>query len=286
MNTFLRLLLGTGLSIVFYNSYCMFKPPALNVSAFLATKAATSINEKPRVLLLGDSIFAGSIGHSWVPDLQAQHSGKELINGGINAELAWNIRNRMDAALAAVKPDVVVLMVGTNDAMGSFRGGYLTGGDLYVAMGAPQKPTVEWHQENLKAILQQLRDRGIQQRAVLTIPPLGEVRGSNANKHVYAINANVKRVAAETDTTVIDFNQALWEEIDRLGGASSDTQEFTGIDLWAQTFGSALHNVFGWNWNDVGQYNNHLRVLTDNCHLSERGADVLRSVVSQYLSVR
>jgi lysophospholipase L1-like esterase len=284
MNTFLRLLLGVGLSIVCYNSYCMFKPPALNVSAFLATTAATS-NEKPRVLLLGDSIFAGSIGHSWVPDLRAQHSGKDVINGGINAELAWNIRNRIDAVLA-VKPDVVVLMVGTNDAMGSFRGGYLKGGDLYVAMGAPQKPTVAWHQENLKAVLQKLRDHGIQQRAVLTIPPLGEVRASKANKHVNAINANVKQVALETDTTVIDFNQAIWEEIDRLGGASSDTQEFTGIDVWAQTFGSVLHNVFGWNWNDVGQYNNRLRMLTDNCHLSERGADVLRSVVSQYLSLR
>ena len=285
MITFSRLLLGTGLSIICYNSYCMLKPPALNVSEFLATTTATST--KPRVLLLGDSIFAGSIGQSWIPEIRTQHSDKELINGGINGELAWNIRNRVDAAVLAVKPDVVVLMVGTNDAMGSFRDGYLTGGDLYVALlGAPQKPTVEWHQENLKAVLQKLHDHGIQHRAVLTIPPLGEVRDSNANKHVSAINANVKKVAEETDTTVLDFNKAIWEEIDRLGGASSDTQEFDGIDLWAQTFGSALHNVFGWNWNDVGKYNNHLHMLVDNCHLSIRGADVLSSVVSEYLSLR
>jgi len=44
--------------------------------------------------------------------------------------------------------------------------------------------------------------------------------------------------------------------------------------------------VFGWNWNDVGKYNNHLHMLVDNCHLSIRGADVLSSVVSEYLSLR
>jgi len=182
----------------------------------------------------------------------------DVINAGVNGELAWNLRNRIDTVLSVI-PDTVIIMVGTNDAMGSFRDGYF-GGDLYVAMGSPQKPTLKWHKENLQILLETLRDRNIQNRVVLTIPPLGEVRTSSSNKHVDLLNSNIAQVAQETGTTLLDLNAELWKELEALGGADVRTKEFTGIDLWAQTFGSLLYNVFGWSWNDVGEYNNKLKI--------------------------
>jgi lysophospholipase L1-like esterase len=256
----------------------MFRPPANDVAEF---SKLLDRDSKSRVLFLGDSIFHGRIGPSWIDDYRQANPNKHVINAGINGDLSFGVRNRLVSNLHQTLPDVVVLMVGTNDAMGSFTDG-MAGGALYVVMGAPQKPTVAWHMENLEYILATLRDRGIQHRAVLTIPPLGEVRNSPANQLVGVVNKNIAKLAKSTETTLIDLNAELWKNIDLLGGAHAATKEFDGISLWKQIFGSLLHNVFGWSWDDVGEYNNKLLMSMDNIHLSNRGGAVLRELVSSF----
>ena len=271
----------TCLTICGYNTYKMFQKPQNNLENYKASLATNkNNNNKPSILFLGDSIFQGAIGASWMSRIK--HSNKQIINAGNNGDTSWNIKQRLDVILS-LKLDTVILMVGTNDAMGSFRDGY-SGGDLYVMLGNPIKPTIELHQTNLKFILNALKENGIKNRAVLTIPPLGEVFDSKANLHVTQINQNIIQLAKETDTKLLDFNAAIWKAIEKQGGAHKDTKEFTGIGYREQTVGCLLHNVFGWNWNDIGEYNNHLLMLIDNCHLSNRGGDVLYDLVNTYIN--
>ena len=80
---------------------------------------------------------------------------------------------RLDPILAC-RPDVVLLMIGSNDAMGSFD---LNSGLRYKRNNnLPEAPTFEKYKEQLQELLEKLSD--IPKIVVCTIPPLGENKDS------------------------------------------------------------------------------------------------------------
>lgn len=65
---------------------------------------------KPDFLFIGDSIT-----HIW--ELQAYFggTGKVLINRGIGGDISTNVRRRFEADALQLRPNVMVMMIGTND---------------------------------------------------------------------------------------------------------------------------------------------------------------------------
>lgn len=65
---------------------------------------------RPEFVFIGDSIT-----HLW--ELQAYFggTGKILINRGINGDESTNVRRRFEADALQLRPDVIVMMIGTND---------------------------------------------------------------------------------------------------------------------------------------------------------------------------
>ena len=75
-------------------------------------------NNKPVVVCCGDSITHGHIGYDWVSALRKQDNSKVYINAGINADLTWNLNQRIDDIIKH-NPDYITILIGTNDAIGS-----------------------------------------------------------------------------------------------------------------------------------------------------------------------
>ena len=59
-------------------------------------------DNRPIVLCCGDSITHGHIGYDWVGSLRDKDSSKIYINAGINADLTWNLNQRVDDILSLI----------------------------------------------------------------------------------------------------------------------------------------------------------------------------------------
>src|SRR5512146_3284028 len=85
-------------------------------------KAGQAIPPPRTVVCLGDSITRGQISASFIDQLEQRLAGQGLrfINSGVNGDLAYNVLRRLDDVIE-IKPDVVILMIGTNDIVATLR---------------------------------------------------------------------------------------------------------------------------------------------------------------------
>ncbi|MFL2508778.1 MAG: SGNH/GDSL hydrolase family protein [Candidatus Pseudothioglobus sp.] len=75
--------------------------------------------DKKIIACVGDSLTHGNIGQSWVDYLREEFPNDIFLNEGINANTTWQVLQRLEPIFEC-KPDLVILMIGTNDALGSF----------------------------------------------------------------------------------------------------------------------------------------------------------------------
>ena len=76
-------------------------------------------SNKNLVACIGDSLTHGNIGQSWVDYLRKEFPNYIFLNEGINANTTWQVLQRLEPIFEC-KPDLIILMIGTNDALGSF----------------------------------------------------------------------------------------------------------------------------------------------------------------------
>ena len=100
----------------FYISKIISHPPKGRAEEYLKTK---EYKNKKIIACIGDSLTHGNIGQSWVDYLREEFPNDVFLNEGINGNTAWQVLQRIDIILQC-KPDLIILMIGTNDALGSF----------------------------------------------------------------------------------------------------------------------------------------------------------------------
>ena len=123
----------------------------------------------------------------------------EVINGGKGGHNTRHLLKRADTALAESKPDLVVLMVGTNDALNS------------KAM-----VPVDEYRKNLLELIARFRAAKADTVLMTIIPCHGayviERHGEEAfaeqspDQHIEAINAVIREVAAAEKLPLVDLN--------------------------------------------------------------------------------
>jgi len=235
------------------------------------------------VACIGDSITHGRLGHNWVQDLRESYNPEKVafVNAGVNGEHAWTVAQRLDKVLT-LKPDATVLLIGTNDCMGTFDE---VVGKNYLKDGLTcQMPTQEFYRENLRSVLSRLQESGAKSRAVATLPPIGEDASSAINQQVATFNEDIINLAQETNTTVLPLNERLWQEIRAVETKRSPSAFVSsGWGLAYPILRSTMkHYLFGTTWDQHGE-DYGLVVLTDQIHLNERGAGIMRQLVSDWL---
>ena len=234
------------------------------------------------VALIGDSHTHGFCGSNWVASLRDRHRKLVLVNAGMNGNLAWNVDQRL-AEILDLHPRAAVLLIGSNDAMGSFNE---YAAQLYkYDMRLPQLPTPDFFRDNLRRVLGRLRQAGVPRRAVVTLPPLGEDPSSEINRLVSALNADIRTIGVESGATILPLNEKVWQLIHEQRGdrAPPPMGEYLPVNRWPMVTAIGKRHLLGRTWDDIAD-DRGLVALVDAIHLSDRGGKLLEDLVSDFLN--
>jgi len=241
---------------------------------------------KPRpkgtvVACLGDSITHGNVSYNWVDSLTSKlgPTGTHFINAGINSSVAWQLNQRLDAILKC-KPDIAIILIGTNDAMGSFHPG---DGKTYKRKGRLQAiPTLAGYRQQLRKLLRQLQ--AVPKVAVCSLPPLGEDPLSPINQHVLAFNHDIEQIVNEEHRTLLPLNNRLMDILNNRPTKPQRHYKPGPINRLLPILRAITdHYILELAW-DESAASQDLVLLPDHIHLGESGGQILADLVEQFLS--
>lgn len=229
------------------------------------------------VACVGDSITKGSVSSDYVAVLRDRlsASGFAFVNEGVNGNLAWNALQRLDATVAR-QPDVVTLLIGTNDVNATLD--EKSQRSYRRSQGLPSRASLPWFQENVAAILDRLAAETDARVLVLDIPMLGEDLSSDLNRRVDAYNATLREICSERAMELLPLHDRLAALLPH----SHLPPPYTG-DRVLMVRAILGHTVLRRSWDDISR-RNRLTVLTDHMHLNDRAAAVAADLVGGALT--
>ena len=260
----------------------IYKLPFIRKSWQLPNMDAHSVNlinnDKPVVVCCGDSITHGHIGYDWVSSLRDKDNSKIYINAGINADLTWNLNQRLDDIIKH-NPDYITILIGTNDAIGSQPVKLIQ--DYYIqTKNLPQVPSIEWFEEQIEIFVKEVKENTSAKIAITTLPWLGEQKDASVINVIKNHNKIIKRIAVQYDLFILDLFSKFKEQI-----ASNDSIPYTTSELRRLRGLRAviLYYIFGWSWTKIGK-KYKLKLLCDHIHLNEKGGDLMEQLAKEFLS--
>jgi lysophospholipase L1-like esterase len=235
-------------------------------------------NNKPVVVCCGDSITHGHIGYNWVDSLRKDDTSKVYINAGINADLTWNLNQRVDDIIKH-NPDYITILIGTNDAIGSQPVKLIQ--DYYIqTKGLPQKPSIDWYKEQLELFIKTIKENTKAKISIFTLPWLGEQKESTIIQVVKNHNQIIKDLAGNYDIEILDLYNEFdlqIEENQSLPYTTSELRRLRGLRA------VVLYYVFGWTWKDIGK-KYRLKLLCDHIHLNEDGGQIIKKLARDFIN--
>ena len=230
----------------FYVSRIISNLPKGRAEEYLQSQDSTN---KKIIACIGDSLTHGNIGQSWVDYLREEFPNDIFLNEGINGNTAWQVIQRLDPILQC-QPDLIILLIGTNDALGSFD---INSGLRYKKNNElPEVPTLEKYKEHLNELIEKI---GIQSKiAICTLPPIGENVNSEVNKHVNLFNDYIKLIANQKKLSLLPVSDALWSDIQSRTYPSKLEYNPKVIPLFRRIFGGIFHHyIFKKSWKRLTQ---------------------------------
>jgi lysophospholipase L1-like esterase len=255
----------------------MMKLPSNTPSKYLKRQSGKG-KQRHVLVLLGDSITHGRIGVNYADMIADRPEGRdfEVINAGINSELAWNILQRLDEVIQC-DPDIVTVLIGTNDANATMSEDIKR--DYIRNMKLPREPSSEWYRRSLSSIVEGLKAKTKAKIALLSIPTLGESTSDPAFMRSSDYSAIVKEVAEETDTTYLPLHEKMTEYLHKThGNAKYPYQKYKmGIIK-----GIISRYFFRRSWDDIARRSG-FTLHVDYLHLNTAGARIVADLISDFV---
>ncbi|WP_416694367.1 SGNH/GDSL hydrolase family protein [Candidatus Pseudothioglobus sp. Uisw_050_01] len=275
----LYLLIATVILIIvafFYVSSIAATPPkgrADDLSKKLSLKSGRVI------ACIGDSLTHGNIGECWVESLRNKYPEDTVLNEGINGDVVWQVNNRIQSIINC-SPDIIILMIGSNDAMASFN---KKSGERYKSSNKlPEIPTFESYQKLLPKLLDKLD--GTSKIALCTLPPIGENKDSAINEHVRKFNDFIELTAKNKNINLIPVSNLLWNELSKRTYPVKSDYDPSSIPIIRRIYGGMMHHyIFKKSWDEVAKSKGQW-LLFDHIHLGERAAKILFNATKKYIS--
>ena len=234
---------------------------------------------KNLIACIGDSLTHGNIGQSWVDYLREEFPNDIFLNEGINANTTWQVLQRLEPIFEC-KPDLIILMIGTNDALGSFD---IDSGLRYKKNNnLPEVPSFEKYKEQLVELIDKI---SLSSKVVMcTLPPIGENKDSLVNQHVKKFNDYIKLVADDKNLSLLPVSDSLWSEIKSRSYQLKSDYNPKSFPLLRRVFGGIFHYyLLKQSWNDIAKAKGQW-ILFDQIHLNERGAEIVFKLAKKFIS--
>jgi len=276
---FLSILIATVILITvafFYVSSIIATPPKGAANNLLQTKP---IKAGRVIACIGDSLTHGNIGDCWVENLRREFPEDVFLNEGINGDVVWQVQQRIKPILDC-KPDIVLLMIGTNDAMASFN---KDSGNRYKRINKlPEVPTFTSYQKLLPELIDSLSD--VSKIALCTIPPIGENKDSEINNHVNKFNEFIELIAKNKNIKLLPVSKLLWGDLSIRTYPFKSDYDPNPNPIIRRIYGGLVHHyIFKKSWDDVAKSKGQW-LLFDQIHLGERGAKIVFNIAKKYIS--
>ena len=238
-------------------------------------------DNKKLVVFAGNSITHGRIGYDWVRSLSLNDTSKIYLNAGMNGDLSWNVNQRIDEIIKC-DPDLVFLLIGSNDAMGSLS---KDAGEFYKKFkNLPLLPALGWYEKNYDQILQKLLKSTSAKIILITIPWVGEHENSKIISIIKEHNKVIKKLSLKYELKVLPFFDEMGKLILSKHQQNNSTEMIPVYtrkkNASLSVFGILKYYQLGFSWNEIGDKNN-LSATFDFIHLNERSGILLEHLVQQ-----
>jgi|TARA_B110000503_G_scaffold140522_1_gene231614 lysophospholipase L1-like esterase len=275
----LYLLIATVILITvvyFYVSSIAATPPkgrADDLSQELSLKSGRVI------ACIGDSLTHGNIGECWVERLRNEYPEDTVLNEGINGDVAWQVNNRIES-IVNCSPDIIILMIGSNDAMASFN---KKSGERYKSNNKlPEIPTFKSYKKLLPKLLDRLN--GTSKIAICTLPPIGENIDSAINVHIRKFNDFIELTANNKNINLIPVSKLLWDDLSKRTYHVKSDYDPNSLPIIRRIYGGMVHHyIFKKPWDEIAKSRGQW-LLFDQIHLGERAAKILFNATKKYIS--
>ena len=231
------------------------------------------------VACIGDSLTHGNLGVCWVDMLREEFPKDSFLNEGINGELTTQVIQRIKPILDC-KPDTVILMIGSNDVMGSFD---KASGERYMLRNKlTELPTFENYKKMLPDLIDHLSV--VSRVAICTLPPIGECQDSEINIYVSKFNDFIIKMAEEKSISLLNISDLMWVEIgNRTYPVINNYNPKISLIARRMLGGCIQHYIFKKPWDNVGESKGQW-LLFDQIHLGERGAKVMFESIKRFIN--
>ncbi|MFF3389897.1 SGNH/GDSL hydrolase family protein [Streptomyces sp. NPDC002669] len=234
-----------------------------------------------RVACLGDSITRAQLSVDYLGPLERRRPPGEvrLARFGVNGDFAHNLSRRLDAVVAD-PPDVITVLIGTNDARAS-----LVGYPVERAMKRkqlPERPSAGWFQQCLAAAVERLRTQTDAMIALLSLPVLGQQPDGAAAQASQAYSRMIAEVATTNKAAYLPLHERQTEELRRADPPPSPYQEPTP----ASSVGVLVQRAVLRRGLDTVSRRRGLVLTTDHIHQNSRGAALVAEVIDAWLPTR
>lgn len=238
-------------------------------------------DNKKLVVFAGNSITHGRVGYDWVRSLSLNDTSKIYLNAGMNGDLAWNVNQRIDEIIKC-DPDLVFLLIGSNDAMGSLS---KDAGEFYKKFkNLPLLPALGWYEKNYDQILQKLLKSTSAKIILITIPWVGEHEDSKIISIIKEHNKVIKKLSLKYELKILPFFDEMGKLILSKHQQNNSTEMIPVYtrkkNASLSVFGILKYYQLGFSWNEIGDKNN-LSATFDFIHLNERSGILLEHLVQQ-----
>ena len=232
-----------------------------------------------RVVCVGDSITRGQVSVDYVDLLRKRRHTvpTEFVNAGVNYDLAYSVRTRLNR-VTAHRPDIVCVLVGTNDAnatLGSSNRRLVT-----LLKRPPGRPTAQRFAEDLTAIARDLSEQTNARVGLLSLPVIGEDLDSAPLRRATEYSAIVREVAATTKVNYLPLHERQLKYL-RAQDSQPRTHYRPGLGLSARA--SIQHFLLRRTLDDIAARRG-LSLTTDTIHQNSHGATLIADVITEFLA--
>ncbi|GKY97829.1 hypothetical protein MPSEU_000741000 [Mayamaea pseudoterrestris] len=292
--------LGLGMFLfagVYYITVETVSAPPDNRTEKFMMWARNRPRRRPVLLCLGDSLTHGNLSASITPEIPIKLSaalGMDVpssggafvdplwvVNAGQNGITSHTILNeRLNKALGCY-PDFIMIWIGTNDVRAMYCASW---GKQVVSMNnLPERPNMATFERNLTGILDFIRKSSpVVKVALCTLPPMGEDLRSGANALIREANEVIERVAKTDEKCVVI---PVFDRLEEYLHKNRRGKRIVPVEmqpLLMLAMAPMYHVARLFNWNALSAMVGN-KLLTDELHLNERGADIVVDLIVQWL---
>ncbi|MFJ7192908.1 SGNH/GDSL hydrolase family protein [Streptomyces bacillaris] len=234
-----------------------------------------------RVACLGDSLTRAQLSVDYLDLLERRRPPGDLrlTRFGVNGDFAHNLLRRLDAVVAD-PPNVITVLIGTNDARASLPGHPVERNVKRKHL--PERPSADWCQQCLGAVVERLRAETDATIGLLSLPVLGQQLDGAAAGASRAYSRMIAEVATANDAAYLPLNERQTEELRRADPPPIPYREPTPAAGLGVLLGQAVLR----RSLDTLSRRRGLVLTTDHIHQNSRGAALVAEVIDTWLPAR